>query len=325
MDFDSLHIAVRLADFAALFCGVGLLLARLALLPGEAFAAAGIARRWHRLLGLALLSMTLTAPALAFLRVMEMGGTGAGEAIGLLPAALRQTHFGKVWLAHCVGLLALWLCWIALARSPRRWPAGLMLALLYALMLSWSASSHAADAGDFTAPEWIDSLHLAAGASWGGGVFAAVLFLFPAFRTDAARRRELIDASLRRLSVLSATALAIVVASGVLNAGLRLGSPAQLLDSAYGRVLLGKILLVAAMAALGGVNRFFLIPRVSRWAKEEQGTPAGSAEVLRRLLLSLRIDAALVLLILAAAAMLIGGMPPAAEQAMPKTMQHAHD
>ena len=199
-----------------------------------------------------------------------------------------------------------------------------MLALLYALTLSWSATSHAADAGDFTSPEWIDSLHLAAAASWGGGIFATVLFLLPAFRRDAARKRKLIEASLRRLSALSATALAIVVASGVLNARLRLGSLAQLLDSAYGRVLLGKILLVAAMAALGGINRFFLIPRVSRWAQETRGTQAGSAEVLRRLRLSLRIDAVLVLLILAAAAMLIGGMPPAAEHAMPQTMGHAH-
>jgi putative copper resistance protein D len=322
MDLDTLHIAIRLADFAALFCGVGLLLARLALLPAEAFADAGIARRWHRVLSLALMLMTLTAPALAVVRVMEMGGTGAGEAVGLLPAVLRQTHFGKAWLAHCAGLLALWLCWIALARSPRRWPARLMLALLYALMLSYSATSHAADAGDFTAPEWIDSLHLAAAASWGGGVFAAVLFLFPALARDAARRRRLLDACLRRLSALSATALAVVVASGVVNTRLRLGGLAPLLDSSYGHVLLGKILLVAAMAALGGINRFFLIPRVSRWAKRAQ---PGGADVLRWLLLSLRIDAVLVLLILAAAAMLIGGMPPAAEHAMPMTMGHAHD
>jgi putative copper export protein len=76
------------------------------------------------------------------------------------------------------------------------------------------------------------------------------------------------------------------------------------------------------MAALGGINRFFLIPRVSRWAKRAQ---PGGADVLRWLLLSLRIDAVLVLLILAAAAMLIGGMPPAAEHAMPMTMGHAHD
>jgi putative copper resistance protein D len=322
MDLDTLHVAIRLADFAALFCGVGLLLARLALLPAEAFADAGIARRWHRVLGLALMLMTLTAPALAVVRVMEMGGTGAGEAVGLLPAVLRQTHFGKAWLAHCAGLLALWLCWIALARSPRRWPARLMLALLYALMLSYSATSHAADAGDFTAPEWIDSLHLAAAASWGGGVFAAVLFLFPALARDAARRRRLLDACLRRLSALSATALAVVVASGVVNTRLRLGGLAPLLDSSYGHVLLGKILLVAAMAALGGINRFFLIPRVSRWAKRAQ---PGGADVLRWLLLSLRIDAVLVLLILAAAAMLIGGMPPAAEHAMPMTTGHAHD
>lgn len=322
MDLDTLHVAIRLADFAALFCAVGLLLARLALLPAQAFADAGIARRWHRLFGIALMLMTLAAPVLAIVRVMEMGGTGAGEAVGMLSALLMQTHFGTAWLAHCAGLLALWLCWIALARSTRCWPAWLMLALLYALMLSYSATSHAADAGDFTAPEWIDSLHLAAAASWGGGVFAAVLFLFPALGKDAARRRRLLDACLRRLSALSATALAFVVASGIVNTRLRLGGMGPLLDTSYGHVLLAKILLVAAMTALGAINRFFLLPRVSRWAKRAQ---AGGADVLRWLLLCLRIDAVLVLLVLAAAAMLLGGMPPAAEHAMPARMGHAHD
>lgn len=321
MDIDSIHIAIKLFDFAALFCCIGLLLARLVLLRPEAYASRSVMRRWHRQLGMALVLMTLTGLALPFIRVMQMSGMRAAEVISLLPSVLGQTHFGKTWSIHLLGVLALWICWGAQASAPRRWPACIMLAALYLLTLTYSATSHAADAGDFTLSEWNDCVHLAASASWGGGVFAAILFIFPSLGEQADRHRHLLKEALRRLSMLSALALAFVVASGVINVAIRLGGFGNMLASSYGHVLIVKLFLVAAMVGIGGMNRFILIPRVLRWVKR---LDARNRDALHALIVSLQADAILVLLILSAASMLVQGMPPMAEHPATMAMKHPH-
>src|SRR5437764_3504666 len=111
MDINAVHIAVKLVDFAALFATIGLLLARLVLLPPEAFRIARATQRWDRLLGLALTLLTVTGLLLLLVRVMQMSSMDLAEAIGLLPSVLRQTHFGKAWTVHLLGLLVLWVCW----------------------------------------------------------------------------------------------------------------------------------------------------------------------------------------------------------------------
>jgi putative copper resistance protein D len=322
MDINTIHIAIKLLDFAALFCCIGLLLARLVLLSSNAFANRSMAQRWHRLFGIALMLMTITGMMLLLVRVMQMSSTSAAEAIGLLPSVLRETHFGKTWAVHLVGLLLLWVCWSAQAQVSRRWTACITLMVLYLLTLTYSATSHAADAGDFTLQEWNDCVHLAAAASWGGGIFAALLLILPWFWQHAHHNRKFLNDILRRLSALSAVALAVVVASGSLNMAIRLGSFANLLDSPYGHILIGKLFLVAAMVAIGGINRFILIPEVARWVKRPT---ANDQSALRWLLAGLRADAILVLLVLTAASMLIQGMPPVTEHSMPKMMKHSHE
>lgn len=322
MYINAIHIAVKVVDFAALFTAIGLLLARLVLLPSEAFEIPSVARKWGRLLGVALMLLTITGLMLFLVRVMQMSGMRSTEAIGLLPSVLRQTHFGKAWTVHLLGLLVLWVCWSAHAQLSRRWPTRIMLALLYLLTLTYSATSHAADAGDFTVAEWNDCVHLAAAASWGGGIFATLLLIAPSFFEDVDRNRKFLNYMLRRLSTVSATALLFVVISGITNMTIRLSDLDSLVNSSYGHVLIGKLLLVAVMVAIGGINRLVLIPGVARLVKRPRGEKSRS---LRWLLVSLRVDAILVLLILTAASMLIQRMPPMAEHLMPRMMKHSHE
>lgn len=322
MDINTIHIAVKLVDFAALFTSIGLLLARLVLLPSAAFEIPNVARKWSRLLGVALMLLAITGLLLLLVRVMQMSSMRSADAIELLPSVLRQTHFGKAWSLHLFGLLVLGLCWGAHVQMPRRWIACLMLAVLYFLTLTYSATSHAADAGDFTVSELNDCVHLAAAASWGGGIFATLLLIVPSFWRDPYRNRKFLNDMLRRLSTLSAIALVFVVISGATNMAIRVGGLDNLLNSSYGHVLIGKLLLVAVMVTIGGINRLVLIPGVARWVKRPKRV---NPYAFRWLLVSLRVDAILVLLILTAASMLVQGMPPAAEHSMPGMMQHSHD
>ncbi|WP_143137722.1 CopD family protein, partial [Burkholderia ubonensis] len=74
----------------------------------------------------------------------------------------------------------------------------------------------------------------------------------------------------QRLSRTSIVALAFVLATGALNAARGLGGSLAPLDgSAWGRVLLLKLLLVALALVLGGLNRFSALPRLRRTASTE--------------------------------------------------------
>jgi putative copper export protein len=78
---------------------------------------------------------------------------------------------------------------------------------------------------------------------------------------EAARwPHEQLAALLRRFSTLAGWCLGLVVATGFSNACLQVGSLHALATTAYGRILVAKVALVAAMACLGAANRFAVLP-----------------------------------------------------------------
>ncbi len=320
MDIAQLHIALKAVDFWALFGCIGLLIARVGLLPPAAFDIEGMTRAWHRLLGLTLILLTPTGVALLLVRVMAMGGNSLAETLPMLPAVLRQTHFGHIWALHLFGLLVLWIGWGVSWRRPDRGATWFMLIAAVLTAFTYSASSHAADRGDFTLTELNDWLHLLSASVWGGGILASALFIFPALKKRPEQRHAWIAEMVGRLSSLSALALALVLATGTYNAVARLGSVGELTSTAYGRVLAIKLALVAIMAIIGAANRFILVPRLRRGTGK---TTAPNDQPMQALIATMRADVVLVLLILYAAAVLIQGMPPASMKAMPE-MEHRH-
>jgi putative copper export protein len=71
-------------------------------------------------------------------------------------------------------------------------------------------------------------------------------------------------AVVRRFSRASFAAVLLIVGSGVANSFLMLSSWHTLFASAYGWLLLGKILVVAIMIGIGAFNRLRLLPVLSR-------------------------------------------------------------
>ena len=69
-------------------------------------------------------------------------------------------------------------------------------------------------------------------------------------------------AATRRFSLLGTISVVALLASGVVNSWMLLGSPRDLMTTDYGRLLLLKIGLFAAMLAIAAVNRFHLTPRL---------------------------------------------------------------
>jgi putative copper export protein len=271
MEGQLLHATPTVVDLLALMICLGTLSCRLWVLPGSAAASppldgdALLASLW-RLLLLGFLALMLSSVGELGERAMQMSGRPLAALLPVLPTVLWRTHYGQLWLVRPAALLAFGIGWWLGKRrlqSPRI-PAVLwgVAALVAATR---SASGHAADWGDLTLAELSDWLHLLAASCWGGGLLALAVVVLPATgRLPDHRRRLAVIA--RRFSTLAGAALAGVLATGIYNAWLQVGSVGALWRTSYGRTLLVKLLLVVLVLALGAANRYLSVPLLQRWA-----------------------------------------------------------
>ena len=88
--------------------------------------------------------------------------------------------------------------------------------------------------------------HLGAAALWAGGLLALLV--------HAMRRGKHADLAARRFSALAFWCFVVMAVSGVINALVRV-TPADLVDTEYGWLIVGKICAVAALAAIGWRQR----------------------------------------------------------------------
>jgi len=96
--------------------------------------------------------------------------------------------------------------------------------------------------------------HLLSASLWLGGL----LWLFWLSRCDEiACRREA-----RRVSSVALIAVVAIFLTGSLETVLFLNSPRDLIDSAYGRLVLAKVVGLAILVGYGAYNRFGLLPRL---------------------------------------------------------------
>lgn len=129
-----------------------------------------------------------------------------------------------------------------------------------------------------TDPEWLatagDVVHASAGAVWFGGLAALALSLW------ARRREEPTGAAavVGRFSAVAAASLGAVAVAGTALAWAEVRSLDALTSTTYGRLVIAKVALVAAVAAIGAYNRFRLVPVVVAAA----GVPARAWQLLRR-------------------------------------------
>ncbi len=98
-----------------------------------------------------------------------------------------------------------------------------------------------------------------AAAAWTGGLIALALVVF---RPDTGLPRASLGVLARRFSRLAGACLLAVTATGAYNAWAQLGGLSRLWTTAYGRVLIVKLLVVAALAWLGATNRYVNLPRL---------------------------------------------------------------
>ncbi len=209
-------------------------------------------RSWDALL-IAVLLVTSLAQLAA--RAHTMAGGDVGTALAAVPTVLTRTHFGAIWIVR----LALLAVAAALTFLPSSDARSIELLLALAVAFTTSMAGHAGDRGDLSVRVIVDWLHVVSVGAWAGGLLGLAAI---AHRCGTDWSPDDVARTACRFSRLAGAALVGVVASGTYATWVQLPGVAALWTTAYGRVLDAKLLVVLALVALGGLNRWGVVPRL---------------------------------------------------------------
>ncbi|WP_091094598.1 bifunctional copper resistance protein CopD/cytochrome c oxidase assembly protein [Micromonospora citrea] len=239
---------VRLLADGLATLAVGMVVTAAFLLPGDGRSVSPYGWLLLRRAGAVAGAWAATAAALIVLTVSDLLGVPMDE---LTPATVvsfassisqGQALLLQAGLALTAGVLAR-------AGVSRGLAAAVALVALVAL-LPPAFTGHAAGAGNHQIAVTSLALHVAAAALWVGGLAALLM---------VRRSRQLADAA-GRYSRLALGCFVAVAVSGAANAAVRLGAPAELWQSRYGWLVLGKLGALVVLGALGAVHRSRTLP-----------------------------------------------------------------
>jgi copper transport protein len=152
-------------------------------------------------------------------------------------------------------------------------------------------------------------VHVIAMAAWLGGIAVLVVALRAATaHLEPVDRTRLLAAVVALFSALAGVAIAALLASGIVQGLIEVRTIDNLIDTAFGRAVLIKLVLFVAIVALGAVNRRRLLPPLTRAARDGI-TAARAGQLLRR---TLTAELVLGAAALAATGALAGYPPPIA-------------
>ena len=298
-------IGVRAIHLAATAITAGTLVFRTVVttpaLLAEQTIAKGLRMQSRRVAWIALAVTFLSGVIWLLLQAVSMSGLPFGEAMTsqVLLTVLNQTQFGGVTEIRLLLAIIVAACLAYHRYPPADWPA-LAAALGLTAAIAWTghAGSTLGELGKLHLAA--DALHLVAAASWIGGLVPLALLLAAVRRHAGASLAR--DAT-RRFSMLGIVCVATLMATGIVNTWILVGSFHALLAAEYGKILMLKLVVFAVMLVFAAVNRFRLTPQLAVSSATER-------DALRRLTRNSTIEIALGFVIFAIVG-LLGTLHPA--------------
>jgi putative copper resistance protein D len=302
-------VIVRALHFAVTAMTTGILVFRALVLDAAAGpstpARTVVGAQTLRLAWICLALTVVTGLIWLLLEAVSMSGLSFAESMTgeVLLTVLNQTQFGQLCELRFVLAVFVAGC-LRYDRFPMARGLALAISLGLVAAIAWTghAGSTAGEAGYLHLAA--DALHLLAAAAWTGGLVSLVLLLAAGRRDRSAAGASFAWQATRRFSTVGIAAVAAVLATGLVNAWILVGSLGALIATGYGQLLILKIALVAVMLSFAAANRFWLTPRLALPLGETQ------REALRRLTHNSAIELALALIIFAIVGIL-GTMHPA--------------
>ncbi len=292
---------VQALGYVGLLIAAGLVVFQCWVLGGARFSPAvrGLIVRVHRAAtGLALVAWAAAVPLDgAYQQGLGFSGAVRAEAIDLALVGDNLVVLGLISVGLVLGLLA--------PRARDFATLGAALAIAAPAVIGHTRAYEPVALLVVT-----DGLHLAAGATWLGGLVGLVLTL-PSLAGRAGDAAEV----LTRFSGVAAGVLGLLVVSGTLLAWRIIGSWSGLVGTTYGRLLIIKLCVVAVAVAVALWNRTRLLPRARDAVGHAETQRA--AGVVRR---AVRLEAVLLVAVLGVTGFLTNqspGVEPAAAVSAP--------
>lgn len=223
-------------------------------------------------------AMGLLVAPVGHLRELGLGFGEAGTLLG-------ETRWGVAWLAQAAALTVAAFVARAVRGAPRlpTGAAGILVACPALALAAVGWSGHASGGNDRAIGIGADVLHGWATAAWLGGLVGLMVLVVPALRRLPEEARIKVGARVVvRFSALAVACVGVLVVTGVYRALAELSSLDDLVDTAYGVVLLVKLGIFALMLMAGAYNRFVIHPRLERAAMGLDDSDRGGALALRR-------------------------------------------
>ena len=240
----------------------------------------------RRLRQAAIASVALTLLAVLFrlyAQTYSVFGLDEPVTLELMRVVGIDSRWGRWWrpqaMAAVGGLLAV--VWVAV-RPSSGWTVAAVgvLALAVTLPLTGHALAYAPHALSWG----LQILHLLAAGAW-IGTLATLVWIILALRGRPDAPDPWVAALIERFSPLAILAVSTAIATGGITAVLYVGSLANLTGTLYGRVLLGKTVLVLATGAVGAYNWRRLKPILGTGASTALLLRSGGIELLLAVLL----------------------------------------
>jgi copper transport protein len=325
------YLAIALAVGGAVFLFV-VWLPALAHVAGGGSAWLDASERFARIVrgvvvGAVLLGLAATAAAIVLQAATATGSSFWTALDADAVDAVSDTRPVRAWLARLGVWLVLGITLLAVMR-PRRLPGLRRAALgaagaapgaslsrpqvlllggaIVALALTAPLGGHSGTYSPSGLLVVVDTLHVLAVSAWLGGL-AMLLFALPiAVRAlDRGERLSLVAAATGRFSRLALSAVALLLLSGVVQSIALVGAFDALVETAYGRLVLAKIVLFLGLVSFGAYNQRRLLPQL-RAVADGGEEPERAAALLRR---SVACEVALALVVLGLASVLVATEP----------------
>ena len=205
---------------------------------------------------------TLSAVAVLVLSYADIAGqrlSGDPEFTKSLVYYMTDIETGRAWLTVVI-IAAV----VTTALFGFRSRGALALTLILALIGLAPAAliGHSSSSSDHEGAINSLGLHLVGVSAWVGGIIVLTLLSGVLAGSAGAGTTDITGATLRRFSALAGFAFALVFASGVINASIRVSSWTDLFGSAYGQLILAKAVATLVLGGVGFMHRQWVIPQL---------------------------------------------------------------
>ncbi len=224
---------------------------------------------------------TLSAVAVLVLTYSDVAGlslSGDADFTRALVYFMTDLETGRAWLAVTIVAAV-----VTTALFGVRSLTGLALTLVLSLvgLVPIALIGHSSSSSDHEGAINSLALHLVGVSAWVGGIIMLAVLSGILTGTKAAGKTDITESTLRRFSSLAGFAFVLVLASGVINASIRITSWHDLFGSAYGQMVLAKAVATLLLGGIGLMHRKWVIPQLSR-----KGAALSSRRVLWQLVVA---------------------------------------